>query len=326
MGKRQTAGNQGGGGRSRRGSVTTPTGVGKSGPRLSTTEIILLLIATALGVASLPGSDPWIVFPMLLISDLAFLWLFIIHSGSWMWRAAGAVLVTCVLGTVGGRLYLDSFPDLPPDITVLLRGGMLIHLVYADVKKQDGSSGCLKQTPQMYLVGLRNNSTHYIGIDSLIVEATLKDQKIWKVAKIVVPADNMYWAIPVTEESPRTSLRPPEGYLLKKFVTKTLMAQLENSIPPGGEVYGTIISEPIGSVPEVGNLLTPTETIGAIRVTVKDGKGRHYVGVEDDALTSNTMLLGEVGVPKGFSWSFVPVGEDIEYKIRRLPLCKANAN
>lgn len=68
----------------------------------------MLVIGTALGIASLRGSDPPIVVTMLLLSEVAFIWLFLVHAGNRLWRVVGAVIVTVILGAVGIRSYTDS--------------------------------------------------------------------------------------------------------------------------------------------------------------------------------------------------------------------------
>jgi hypothetical protein len=71
--------------------------------RFSKKEKGIAVAAACLGLASLRPADPYVVYPMLCISCVAFLYLAYHHEGRRSWRICFAVVVTAILGFVGYR-------------------------------------------------------------------------------------------------------------------------------------------------------------------------------------------------------------------------------
>ena len=64
----------------------------------------MLVSGSALAVASLRSGDPWVVIPMLSLSELAFLYLCIAHSGKWQIRLVFTILIAATLTLIGARV------------------------------------------------------------------------------------------------------------------------------------------------------------------------------------------------------------------------------
>jgi len=87
----------------------------------------VFIIGTFLAVASIKGSDPWIVFPMLLLSWVASIWLIIILRSPLGLRLFGELLFTGVLVWVGVRVWPKPLPT-PVLLTALYIGCEWDHI------------------------------------------------------------------------------------------------------------------------------------------------------------------------------------------------------
>jgi hypothetical protein len=73
--------------------------------QLTAKEVLLLIPAILLAMASLRADDAFILVPCLVLSLGAFIWICVIHSGPRKWRVAAAIVITSIFSFIGVRFY-----------------------------------------------------------------------------------------------------------------------------------------------------------------------------------------------------------------------------
>jgi hypothetical protein len=217
-------------------------------------------------------------------------------------------------------------------LSVRIGPAINIPLVYSVLDTGSGSK-CSEPTSQFFWVGLRNDSDRSVGIDKVTVEAKLKGASAaWIGANTVIPTDSTYIIVPdfggkgykpgadrLVKGIESFPHKPVKGFLATPFVFPSLIRKLKDTIKPGDELFGWIMSKPLGEGPTPQELWKRTYQIAAARVTVQDNTGlSHTETLEYADKTSPS----SDDVPKGSTFTHGPPDKNTFARLSALETCK----
>jgi hypothetical protein len=150
-----------------------------SGMRFSPKEFVVVLTGVLLAIAGVFADDARIVYPCLVISWIAFIYVCFIHSGSRRWRFTVGILITAIFGKLVFSVYeralereqndvyakLSIQPIMPASRNVLKTGIAVTN---------DGGTDIKDHSVQCYL--RRIVYAPYGGIANIGVETTLPER------------------------------------------------------------------------------------------------------------------------------------------------------